>query len=105
MTKCSQDLLDAFSLEHFTFINQIFGDATVRQIIAELFENPRYEFGVEVVDNSAFDHGFHHILISKPIRSSAKRAKTIPGTLYCSVEECGKTKEIDSLDSVLGTRI
>ena len=36
---CTNEKLEEFSLEHFTFINQFFGDETVREVIAEVFPN------------------------------------------------------------------
>ena len=87
--KCSQDILYKFSLEHFTFINQIFGDATVRQTITNLFKNNKYAFDVENVENveteNLFEHGFHHILVAKTSKSKKNTGK-IPETLYCSVD-------------------
>jgi hypothetical protein len=34
-SNCTKEKLDTFSKRHYTYINQIFGDATVRQIIEE----------------------------------------------------------------------
>lgn len=77
--ECSQELLDKYSLEHYTFINQIFGDATVRDIIATVFKNKKYDFLVEEVpENGLFERGYHHILVNK---------KKPDETLYCSVAE------------------
>ena len=36
MTDCSTKMLNIFSKEHYTYINQIFGDETVREIISEI---------------------------------------------------------------------
>jgi hypothetical protein len=76
--ECTQELLNNYSYEHFTFINQIFGDATVREIITKIFRNNKYAFYVEVVpEHGDFDEGFHHILVNK---------KNHEETLYCSVD-------------------
>jgi len=59
---CTQEKLSKFSLDHYTFINQFFGDVIVREIIAEVYNNPKYEFEV-VVDLDFGDGGSdHHIL-------------------------------------------
>jgi hypothetical protein len=50
-----------FSLDHYTYINQIFGDQTVREIIKEVFPNPMFEFKVELADEE-FDYSDHHVL-------------------------------------------
>lgn len=76
--ECTQALIDNYSLEHYTFINQIFGDATVREIICDIFtnnKNKHYRFFVEEVNNDLFERGFHHILVNDNNE-----------TLYCSVD-------------------
>jgi len=60
MTGCSDEDLELFSNKHYTYINQIFGDATVREIITEVFPN-QYEFGVEET-GIEFENSFHHIV-------------------------------------------
>jgi hypothetical protein len=58
MNDCSKEKLEEFSKKHFTYINQIFGDATVRQIIEEEYPTT-YEFAVEKT-GADFEHSFHH---------------------------------------------
>ena len=58
MFSCSKESLDEFSKKHFTYINQIFGDATVRQIIEEEYPTT-YQFEVEET-GADFDFSFHH---------------------------------------------
>ena len=58
---CTNEKLEEFSLEHFTFINQFFGDETVREVIAEVFPNKKYTFKIEIVEQGSF----HHVLIDK----------------------------------------
>lgn len=88
---CSQEQLNEFSLEHFTFINQIFGDGTVRLIISEVFNNENYEFSVEdVVSEELFEHGFHHILIDKNTKK----------TSYCSVDKSHQNMKINKNDTL-----
>jgi hypothetical protein len=63
MTDCNDEKLKEFSLEHYTYINQIFGDLTIREIIMEI--NPRLakktRFEVEET-GSEFENSYHHIL-------------------------------------------
>ena len=49
ISSCSKEKLEEFSKKHFTYINQIFGDATVRQIIEEEYPTT-YEFKIEFLD-------------------------------------------------------
>ena len=64
MSNCSDKDLQIFSFNHYTYINQIFGDQTVRQIISEVFPNKLLQFGVEKTDEE-FENSHHHILINK----------------------------------------
>jgi hypothetical protein len=75
--------LEKFSLEHFTFINQFFGDQTVREVIAQVFPNKRYRFMIENFDNNSH----HHILYD--VRKKTK---------VCSVENGDQTIAIDKND-------
>jgi len=61
---CTQRKLDYFKWKHFTYINQIFGDVTVREIISEVYPNKSLEFRIEKVGlGSGFEDGSdHHIL-------------------------------------------
>lgn len=79
--ECTNTLLHNFSNEHFTYINQIFGDMSVRDIIMKIYKNPKYEFFPEPVETEAFESGFHHILISKKPEKNGEKKK-----LYCSVD-------------------
>lgn len=58
-SKCTADKLEAFSDDHCTYINQFFGDITVRDIIHEIYPSQhKYDFAVEPTD----DDGQHHFL-------------------------------------------
>jgi len=61
---CSNEKLEQFSKEHFTYINQIFGDQTLREIISEIKPNNEFEFSIEETGED-FEHSLHHILINK----------------------------------------
>ena len=63
-TECTNEKLQEFAYEHFTYINQIFGDQTIRQIITEVFPNKKFELGFEET-NLDFEYSFHHYLIDK----------------------------------------
>jgi hypothetical protein len=66
---CSDIKLESFSKEHFTYINQIFGDQTVREIISEIYPNRKYEFGIEETGEE-FENSSHHVLINKATNTS-----------------------------------
>ena len=52
MNKCDNIKLGLFSKEHYTYINQIFGDLTVREIIKETYAPRDWEFVVEGTDEA-----------------------------------------------------
>ena len=63
-SECTNPKLRIFSFEHFTYINQIFGDQTIREIIREVFPNKKYLFGVQQTGEE-FENSHHHVLIEK----------------------------------------
>ena len=54
--------LECFGKKHLTYINQIFGDITVREIISEVFPNSQYLFKVETAGEGFEENTDHHIL-------------------------------------------
>lgn len=76
--KCTNLKLELFSYEHYTYINQIFGDATVREIITEMYAKRDWKFAVEKA-NADFEYSNHHILEKK-----GKDGETVK---WCSVAE------------------
>lgn len=54
--------LENFGKKHLTYINQIFGDMTVREIISEVFPNKQYVFKVERAGEGFEENTDHHIL-------------------------------------------
>ena len=54
--------LEYFGRKHLTYINQIFGDLTVREIISEVFPNNQYIFKVESAGEGFEINTDHHIL-------------------------------------------
>lgn len=75
--------LEKFSLEHYTFINQFFGDQTVREIIAQIFPNDRYQFRVEDFGNNTH----HHVLYD--VKKKTK---------VCSVKNGDQMIDVDKND-------
>lgn len=63
MSGCTDEKLNEFSHEHYTYINQIFGDLTVREIISEVFPNKKYIFDA-VESGAEFEGSYHHVLIN-----------------------------------------
>jgi len=78
MNKCTDDKLRLFSNKHFTYINQIFGDETVREIITEMYAERDLKFAIEET-GAEFEYSNHHVLV-KPGKSG-ETAK------WCSVDE------------------
>ena len=57
--------LDKFGIDHYSFINQIFGDESLRGWIMYLYPNPKYILEVENANNN-FDSGSeHHYVLNK----------------------------------------
>ena len=54
--------LEKFGRKHLTYINQIFGDITVREIISEVFPNKQYQFKVETAGEGFEVNTDHHVL-------------------------------------------
>jgi hypothetical protein len=71
--KCTPKKLIEFSKKHYTYINQIFGDATVRQIIEEEYPTT-WEFHVAKA-GPEFGNSFHHTI----------RDRDDPDLFVCSV--------------------
>ena len=92
---CSPAQLKYFSQKHYTYINQIFGDVTIRQIISEIFPNNNYKFHVEDVeeDNTDFDGGIHHVLYETNTNTK------VPNK-WCSVDEEYQDTNINENDSL-----
>ena len=72
--QCNDDDLEKFGSEHYTYINQFFGDVTVRQIISETFPNEKYDFEVKETGEE-FEDSHHHFIREK-----------LTGDKICSVD-------------------
>ena len=78
MNQCTEEKLFLFSREHYTYINQIFGDETIRQIIKEMYTERELDFGVEDA-NEDFEYSNHHVLVKHNKRGDVVK--------WCSVDE------------------
>ena len=61
---CTERKLNNFSKKHYTYINQIFGDISVREIIKEIYPNDKFNFAVlkaNDIDNFE-NNSLHHVL-------------------------------------------
>jgi len=61
---CTERKLINFSKKHYTYINQIFGDISVREIIKEVYPNDKFNFVVlkaNDIDNFE-NNSLHHVL-------------------------------------------
>jgi hypothetical protein len=65
---CTNEKLKIFGRAHYCYINQIFGDQSVRSIIQEVITNP----GKLVVEPSGpeFENSFHHVFKSGRTKAS-----------------------------------
>ena len=79
MSKCTEDALKLFGKDHYTYINQIFGDVTVRQIIKEVYAPRDWNFVAIPQTEGRFRGSYHHVLEKK-----GKNGEIIQ---WCSVEE------------------
>lgn len=91
MNKCDNIKLGLFSKEHYTYINQIFGDLTVREIIKETYAPRDWEFVVEGTDE-AFNYSNHHVLQKK-----GKNGEIIE---WCSIDEGYQKLKINKNDTL-----
>ena len=78
MNSCTKNSLGLFGNDHYTYINQIFGDETIREIIKETYAPRDWKFAVEY-GVEGFDDSDHHVLEKK-----GKNGETIK---WCSVNE------------------
>ena len=86
MSMCTNEKLIEFGLDHYTFINQIFGDEGIRGVIANIWKanKGRYKLVDEPADLSAFPSGGeHHVIYLKN-----KTGKFSKKKVWCSVEGC-----------------
>lgn len=88
MEECTNQKLLFFSLEHYTYINQIFGDQAFRQIINETFPNKSLTMEVENAYEE-FEFSHHHFIMEK---------KT--GKRICSVDDRYQDQNVNVNDTL-----
>ena len=81
---CDDDDLIQFGLMHYTFINQIFGDRTVRELIGEIYPSKKFKFKVDVNR----DHGHHHVLMDEA------------GNKICSIDDGYQNMDVNINDTL-----
>ena len=91
MNNCTKINLENFSKEYYTYINQIFGDLTVRQIIKEMYTPRDWNF-VARQGEGVFLGSYHHVLEKK-----GKNGEIIK---WCSVDEGYQNTNINKNDSL-----
>ena len=85
---CTNEKLIIFGRAHYSYINSIFGDKTVRSIIQEVMKKP----GKLIVEKSGveFENSFHHVF---------KAGKT-KASIICSGKERYQNIEVDENDTL-----
>jgi hypothetical protein len=85
---CTNEKLKIFGRAHYCYINQIFGDQSVRSIIQEVITNP----GKLVVEPSGpeFENSFHHVFKSGRTKAS----------IVCSANHGYQDIEVDLNDTL-----
>jgi hypothetical protein len=91
MNNCNKINLELFSQSHYTYINQIFGDKTIREIIKEMYAPRDWDFVVEDATEE-FEYSKHHTLEKK-----GKNGEIIK---WCSVDEGLQNTNINKNDSL-----
>lgn len=86
---CTNSKLLIFGRAHLSYINQIFGDLTVREIIQEVWGKPGKL--VVTASNASFESSFHHTYQSH---------KNRPSTAVCSVDEGYQDLSVDVNDTL-----
>lgn len=90
---CTNADLKTFGKHHLTYINQFFGDETVREIICEVFptQSEKYKLVVEE-SGPEFEGSFHHYI---EVKSKRKNPKKI-----CSVQNGHQNINVNKNDTL-----
>ena len=101
MNHCTEEALALFSQEHYTYINQIFGDVTIREIIGEMYAERDWKFIVEDATTD-FEYSNHHVLrqmeMIRMYRNILKRdhfKNELKGVVELMRQKIKKTKKLD----------
>jgi hypothetical protein len=95
--KTNADLV-TFGKHHLTYINQFFGDETVREIICEVFPSEKYKLVVEE-SGPEFEGSFHHYVETKP-KPNPKNTKKTKTKKICSVQSGHQDMGINKNDTL-----
>ena len=83
---CTETALEQFSRDHYTFINQIFGDIKIREYIHKIWKRNARRYTFQVIDvpsEGRFDGGIHHRLKVKDKKNPRKKLG-----IWCSADGC-----------------
>lgn len=86
--QCNDDDLIEFGWDHYTYINQFFGNPSVREIISETFPNEKYDFEVKETGEE-FENSHHHFIREK-----------LTGEPICSVINGYQNIDVDVHDTL-----
>lgn len=107
---CNNDNLVIFGRAHMTYINQIFGDETIREIIQEVFAAP----GKLVIEptGAEFEHSVHHVFYADEDEEpnhelneeeQEARGNDFATTKICSISYGYQDIEVDINDTLCQT--
>jgi hypothetical protein len=88
--------LQQFSLDHYTYINTLLGDKTLRNVIEEEYPNPKWSLTTHK-GSGEFADSFHHLCRSKKPKSKSKNPKC---TFWCSATEGIQNMNIHAHDTL-----
>ena len=98
---CSLKKLEIFDRAHLSYINQIFGDQSVRDIIQEIMPKPGkliFEKG-----QGEFAGSFHHMFTKSTAKSKSKKKssdKSLDKDLVCSANAGYQNLSVDKNDNL-----
>ena len=102
MRQITNEHLEKFGKYHYTYINQIFGDVTVREIIAEIFPNKKYSFRVEEAGEGFEQNTDHHILFDEIYFGVNAPTPTPPSTALSHISGNPYVHVIQGLAKTIG---
>lgn len=95
---CKNEKLEKFSRMQYSYINQVFGDRTLRGYISALYPNPDYSFFVQQVTK----YGRHHVLKKIPPKPGTASIKP-KREFWCSVDNGLQDDRINKNDTFCQT--
>jgi hypothetical protein len=101
--KCSEQLLENFSKIHLTYINQIFGDLSVREIIAEKYyilqQQVNEEFNINITNTQPI-YDFSKTTLMGRDGLTEHHLLTTNGSIKCSIEDNIQNIDVDINDTL-----